>query len=89
MRLRSGALREWAVDSARQRGLLHNFVFMNGADDRQVVYGPSTGIDNLRKMINTKHKYDLDGVLNDLWHGGFKLALPVASSNDSIPKEEL
>jgi hypothetical protein len=80
MRKKTGELRKWAIATARVRGLLNDFVYMNYADDRQTVYGDSTGPENLRKLMTIRDKYDQNGVFSDLWHGGFKLP----RSTDSV-----
>ncbi|KAJ7434670.1 hypothetical protein FB451DRAFT_1063217, partial [Mycena latifolia] len=65
-------LRRWAERTARDRGLLHPFIYMNYASDAQDVMG-GVGTENLRKMRRVKSLYDPENRLGAYWKGGFKL----------------
>ncbi|KAJ7143268.1 hypothetical protein C8R46DRAFT_1167900 [Mycena filopes] len=63
---------EWAEQTARERGLLNRFLYMNYAEGRQHVM-ESVGDVNLAKMRNIRQVYDPEGVFKNYWRGGFKL----------------
>ncbi|KAJ6606019.1 hypothetical protein DFH09DRAFT_1119069 [Mycena vulgaris] len=62
----------WAQHTARERNLLHPFIYMNYASELQDVMG-SVGTENLRKMRSIKDLYDPHNGFGTLWKGGFKL----------------
>ncbi|KAL0579493.1 hypothetical protein V5O48_002535 [Marasmius crinis-equi] len=68
----SKELIRWAENEATRRGLFMPFVYMNYAAGYQSVLPRSTG-KNLRRMMEVKDAYDSDGLLDELWVGGFKL----------------
>lgn len=57
---------------ARERDLLHPFIYMNYASGSQNVYG-GLGEENYGKLKEVKNKYDPDNVFGRYWFGGFKL----------------
>ncbi|KAJ7119145.1 hypothetical protein C8R44DRAFT_878647 [Mycena epipterygia] len=62
----------WSERTARDRGLLHPFIYMNYASDLQDVMA-SVGTENLRQMRRVKSLYDPDNRFAANWKGGFKL----------------
>ncbi|KAJ7490895.1 hypothetical protein FB451DRAFT_627038 [Mycena latifolia] len=65
-------LQRWAERTARDRGLLHPFIYMNYASDAQDVMG-GVGAENLREMRRVKDLYDPENRFGAYWKGGFKL----------------
>ena len=68
----SKKLIQWAETEATRRGLFRPFIYMNYAAGYQSVISRATG-KNLERMLEMKEAYDSDGLLDDLWLGGFKL----------------
>ncbi|KAJ7684271.1 hypothetical protein DFH06DRAFT_1312713 [Mycena polygramma] len=62
----------WSKSTARDRGLLHPFIYMNYASNLQDVMG-SVGAENYRRMRDIKNKYDPENRFGKYWKGGFKL----------------
>ncbi|KAJ7184637.1 hypothetical protein C8R46DRAFT_1064684 [Mycena filopes] len=62
----------WSERTARERGLLHSFIYMNYASSLQDVMG-SLGAENLAKMRKIKDQYDPEDQFGRYWKGGFKL----------------
>lgn len=71
MKEASKRLLEWSTDTAKERGLLNRFVYMNFASNQQSVL-EGLGPENLSRMKKIKQKYDPERLL-DLWRGGYKL----------------
>jgi FAD/FMN-containing dehydrogenase len=63
---------KWSESTARDRGLLHPFIYMNYASSLQDVMG-SIGPKNLERMRAIKDQYDPGNRLGKCWKGGFKL----------------
>ncbi|KAJ7829989.1 hypothetical protein B0H14DRAFT_2808295 [Mycena olivaceomarginata] len=63
---------KWSESTARDRGLLHPFIYMNYASSLQDVMG-SIGPENLGRMQAIKDQYDPGNRLGKCWKGGFKL----------------
>lgn len=72
MKKGSAELQSWVETTARKRGLLHPFIYMNYALAGQKVY-EGVGVHNLQRMKATKLKYDPENVFGRFWRGGFKL----------------
>ncbi|KAF9266703.1 hypothetical protein L218DRAFT_857489 [Marasmius fiardii PR-910] len=68
----SHQLIRWAETEAKHRGLFNPFVYMNYAAGFEDVIVRSTG-EKLGKMMEVKKVYDPDGLLDEIWMGGFKL----------------
>ncbi|KAF5340906.1 hypothetical protein D9758_012163 [Tetrapyrgos nigripes] len=66
-------LGSWSEDTARQRGILNDFIYLNYANEEQPVYARSVNRDDLARMRKVKQTYDSEDVLGRLWKGGFKL----------------
>ncbi|KAK7020330.1 Fad binding domain-containing protein [Favolaschia claudopus] len=62
----------WAENTARERGLLHPFIYMNYASKLQDVMG-SIGPKNLGRMRGIKERYDPSNRFGLYWKGGYKL----------------
>lgn len=62
----------WIETTARKRGLLHSFIYMNYAAGSQNVYD-GLGAGNREKMVEIKERYDPENVFGRYWRGGFKL----------------
>ncbi|KAJ7041887.1 hypothetical protein C8F04DRAFT_110770 [Mycena alexandri] len=62
----------WSERTARERGLLHPFIYMNYASSLQDVMG-SLGVENQAKMRKIKYQYDPEDRFARYWKGGFKL----------------
>ncbi|KAJ6630385.1 hypothetical protein B0H10DRAFT_984870 [Mycena sp. CBHHK59/15] len=62
----------WSEAAARERGLLHPFIYMNYACDIQDIMG-SIGEKNLLEMRRIKKLYDPENMFGKYWKGGFKL----------------
>lgn len=69
----SRTLGAWSESLARQRGILNDFVYLNYANDEQDVYGRSVSTRDLERMREVKGVYDKEGILGQLWRGGFKI----------------
>ncbi|KAJ7068998.1 hypothetical protein B0H15DRAFT_138774 [Mycena belliarum] len=65
-------LMEWVERTARARGLLHPFIYMNYASGQQDVMG-GIGAENLQRMRRAKTLYDPENQFGKYWKGGFKL----------------
>ncbi|KAJ7765654.1 hypothetical protein B0H16DRAFT_1413132 [Mycena metata] len=63
---------KWSERTARERGLLHPFIYMNYASSLQDVMG-GLGAENLAKMRKIKDQYDPEDRFGRYWKGGFKL----------------
>ncbi len=63
---------KWSENTARDRGLLHPFIYMNYASNLQDVMG-SVGAENLERMRGIKNRYDPENRFGKCWKGGFKL----------------
>ncbi|KAJ6567050.1 hypothetical protein B0H19DRAFT_1139249 [Mycena capillaripes] len=63
---------KWSEGTARDRGLLHPFIYMNYASNLQDVMG-SVGAENLERMRGIKSLYDPENRFGKNWKGGFKL----------------
>ncbi|KAF5354563.1 hypothetical protein D9758_011191 [Tetrapyrgos nigripes] len=63
----------WSEDTARQRRILNNFLYLNYANEEQSVYARSVNQEDLARMRRVKKMYDLDNALGRLWKGGFKI----------------
>ncbi|KAL0577496.1 hypothetical protein V5O48_004482 [Marasmius crinis-equi] len=77
----TGEVAIWAEAEARERRLLYDFIYMNYAHRTQPVYERSYSEEVLEKLRRVKKAYDSDGTFDDLWRGGFKIPLAVASAN--------
>ncbi|KAG7089983.1 hypothetical protein E1B28_011606 [Marasmius oreades] len=73
MRKATDSLGKWGETEARKRGLLNDFVYLNYANEEQLIYTRSVTKDDLDKMRTVQKKYDPSGMLNKLWRGGYKL----------------
>ncbi|KAJ7184636.1 hypothetical protein C8R46DRAFT_1186003 [Mycena filopes] len=62
----------WSQDTARARGLLQPFIYMNYASSAQDVMG-GIGAKNLAQMRKIKNLYDPENRFGRYWRGGFKL----------------
>lgn len=63
---------DWAENTARGRGLLTDFVYMNYALGSQDVLG-GIGKENLSRMRKIKNTYDPHNLFGKYWKGGYKL----------------
>jgi hypothetical protein len=63
---------EWSENTARERGLLTLFLYMNYAEGAQDVMG-SMGEDNFGRMRDIRRAYDPHDHFRKHWKGGFKL----------------
>ncbi|KAF7369247.1 Fad binding domain-containing protein [Mycena venus] len=63
---------KWSESTARERSILHPFVYMNYASSLQDVMG-SVGPENLARMRTIKDRYDPENRFGTNWKGGFKL----------------
>lgn len=77
MNTNAETLLKWAEDESQRRGLFSPFIYMNYASGSQSVIARSTSEEKLKKMREVKKKYDPDGILAELWHGGFKIQAEV------------
>jgi hypothetical protein len=62
----------WSERTARDRRLLHRFIYMNYANAKQDVMG-GPGAENLEVMRRIKNVYDSENRFGSNWKGGFKL----------------
>lgn len=65
----------WAEDTARARGLLHPFIYMNYAGVNQDVMGRSVDPEDMENLLRIRETYDQDHVFEKLWKGGYKLGV--------------
>ncbi|KAK7460702.1 hypothetical protein VKT23_009419 [Stygiomarasmius scandens] len=63
----------WSEETARERGILNNYIYLNYANEEQPVYTRSVSQADMKKMMSVKRKYDAEDILGRLWVGGFKL----------------
>lgn len=62
----------WAEKAARDKEVLHPFIYMNYAHGGQDVMG-GIGADNLKRMRDIRRAYDPQEIFRYYWKGGFKL----------------
>lgn len=63
----------WATQTAKQRNLLSDWLYLNYCLPDQDVY-QSYGQTNLNKLKSIRSKYDPQKVFDKFWPGGFKLS---------------
>jgi len=63
----------WGLETAEERGLLQDWLYMNYCDGSQDVYGLGTTEEDLQKMRDIRDKYDPQSIYKNLWKGGHKL----------------
>ncbi|KAJ3729313.1 hypothetical protein C8R42DRAFT_160828 [Lentinula raphanica] len=73
MNTNAEALLKWAEDEAQRRNLFSPFIYMNYASGSESVMIRTTSQETLERMMWVKQMYDPQGLLDELWHGGFKL----------------
>ena len=63
---------EWTRDTAKEWGLLADFVYRNYAAGHQDP-GVFESLTDRERLLKVRDEYDKDEVFKNLWRGGFKL----------------
>ncbi|KAE9402120.1 FAD-binding domain-containing protein [Gymnopus androsaceus JB14] len=63
----------WAEAEALNRGLLASYIYLNYANEQQLIYERSVTPNDLNTMRKIQKKYDPSGVFTQLWRGGYKI----------------